>query len=52
MDADVRAAVLKSHLRELPLDVVEEGLDGCGQNEDSCWLGHASKVNPLRTLSW
>lgn len=28
MDADVRAAVLKSHLRELPLDVVEEVLTG------------------------
>ena len=28
MDADVRAAVLKSHLHELPLDVVEELLTG------------------------
>ncbi|HEY6686059.1 MAG TPA: Crp/Fnr family transcriptional regulator [Propionibacteriaceae bacterium] len=28
MDADVRAAVLNSHLRELPLDVVEEVLTG------------------------
>jgi CRP/FNR family transcriptional regulator, cyclic AMP receptor protein len=28
MDVDVRAAVLKSHLRDLPLDVVEEVLTG------------------------